>query len=67
VDRRAQGDLRDGARERIKAAGEEFGVSARHVAAAGSRRSGRGDGAGAEEEKSTFDVVLTGPGDKKIR
>ena len=28
---------------------------------------GGGDGAAAEEESSTVDVVLTGPGDKKIQ
>src|SRR6058998_612799 len=46
--------------ERIKALEEEFGVSATAVAAAG-------DGAGAEEEAGTVDVVLTGSGDKKIQ
>ena len=39
--------------ERIKALEEEFGVSATAGAA--------------EEESSTVDVVLTGPGDKKIQ
>jgi large subunit ribosomal protein L7/L12 len=43
--------------ERIKALEEAFGVSAAAVA----------DGAGAEEESSTVDVVLTAAGDKKIQ
>ena len=51
--------------ERIKALEEEFGVSATAVAAA-APAGGGGDGAG-EEESSTVDVVLTGPGDKKIQ
>jgi large subunit ribosomal protein L7/L12 len=55
--------------ERIKALEEEFGVSATAVAAAAPAAAGAagGDGAGAEEEASTVDVVLTGPGDKKIQ
>src|SRR3979411_2488665 len=67
--------------ERIKALEEAFGVSATAVAAAappgggaaaggGRRRGGGGaaDGGGeAAEEQSSFDVVLTGPGDKKIQ
>ena len=53
--------------ERIKALEEEFGVSATAVAAAApAGASGDGDGA-AEEESSTVDVVLTGPGEKKIQ
>ena len=53
--------------ERIKALEEEFGVSATAVAAAAPAAAGAdGDGAG-EEEQSTFDVVLTGAGDKKIQ
>jgi len=47
---------------------EEWGVTAAApvaVAAAGGAPAG-GDGAGAEE-KSAFDVVLTGAGDKKIQ
>jgi large subunit ribosomal protein L7/L12 len=52
--------------ERIKALEEEFGVSATAVAAAAPAAGGPGaDGAG-EEESSTVDVVLTGPGEKKI-
>ena len=55
--------------ERIKALEEEFGVSATAVAAAAPAAGGgaAGDGAGAEEESTTVDVVLTGPGDKKIQ
>jgi large subunit ribosomal protein L7/L12 len=53
--------------ERIKALEEEFGVSATAVAAAAPAAGGGGDGAAAEEESSTVDVVLTGPGDKKIQ
>jgi large subunit ribosomal protein L7/L12 len=52
--------------ERIKALEEEFGVSATAVAAAAPAAGGpAGDGAG-EEEAGTVDLVLTGPGDKKI-
>src|SRR3954464_2171088 len=63
--------------ERIKALEEEFGVSAQAVAAAAAARGGRrgapagggaaGDGAAEEEVSSTVDVILTGPGDKKIQ
>src|SRR5207244_374847 len=55
--------------ERIKALEEEFGVSATAVAAAAPASGGgaAADGAGDEEESSTVDVVLTGPGDKKIQ
>ena len=55
--------------ELIKALEEEFGVSATAVAAAAPAAGGAagGDGDGAEEESSTVDVVLTGPGEKKIQ
>src|SRR4051794_33445628 len=55
--------------ERIKALEEEFGVSATAVAAAAPAAAGAGaDGDAAEDEgPGTFDVVLTGPGDKKIQ
>src|SRR5436305_5095257 len=55
--------------ERIKALEEAFGVSATAVAAAAPAGApgAAADGAGAEEESSTVDVVLTGPGDKKIQ
>src|SRR5213595_1452469 len=54
--------------ERIKALEETFGVSATAVAAAAPAAAGAGaDGAGEAEESSTVDVILTGPGDKKIQ
>ncbi len=53
--------------ERIKALEEAFGVSATAVAAAAPAAAAAGDGAAAEEESSTVDVVLTGPGEKKIQ
>src|SRR5947209_3450469 len=55
--------------ERIKALEEAFGVSATAVAAAAPAAAapGAADGDGAAEEQSTFDVVLTGAGDKKIQ
>jgi large subunit ribosomal protein L7/L12 len=53
--------------ERIKALEEEFGVSATAVAAAAPAAGPAGDGAAAEEESTTVDVVLTGAGDKKIQ
>jgi len=55
--------------ERIKALEETFGVSATAVAAAAPvAGAGPGaDGAGEAEEASTVDVILTGPGDKKIQ
>src|SRR5438270_1294485 len=55
--------------ERIKALEEEFGVSATAIAAAApAGGAGGADGGGEEaEEQSAFDVVLTGPGDKKIQ
>ena len=55
--------------ERIKALEEEFGVSATAVAAA-APAAGAGaaaEEAGAAEEQTAFDVVLTGAGDKKIQ
>src|SRR4051794_28946856 len=55
--------------ERIKALEEAFGVSAAAVAApAPAAGGGAGDGAAdAAEEQSSFDVVLTAAGDKKIQ
>jgi large subunit ribosomal protein L7/L12 len=55
--------------ERIKALEEEFGVSAAAVAApAAAAAAGGGDGGGeAAEEQSTFDVLLSASGDKKIQ
>jgi large subunit ribosomal protein L7/L12 len=57
--------------ERIKALEEEFGVSATAVAAAapvaGAPGAAGADGGEPAEEQTSFDVVLTGPGDKKIQ
>ena len=53
--------------ERIKALEEAFGVSATAVAAAAPAAAAPTDGAVAEEETGTVDVVLTGAGDKKIQ
>jgi large subunit ribosomal protein L7/L12 len=53
--------------ERIKALEEEFGVSAAAMAAPAAGAPAGGDGAEAAEEQTAFDVVLTGPGDKKIQ
>jgi large subunit ribosomal protein L7/L12 len=52
--------------ERIKALEDEFGVSATAVAAAAPAAGGPAADGAAEEEAGTVDVVLTGPGDKKI-
>ena len=52
-----------------KAIEEEWGVTAAApmaVAAPGAAAAG-GDGAAAAEEKTSFDVVITSPGDKKIQ
>ena len=47
---------------------EEWGVTAAApVAVAAPGAVADGDGAGAAEEQSTFDVMLTGAGDKKIQ
>jgi len=55
--------------ERIKALEEAFGVSATAVAAAAPAAGAVAtDGAGeAAEEQSTFDVILSAAGDKKIQ
>jgi large subunit ribosomal protein L7/L12 len=45
---------------------EEWGVTAAAPVAVAAAAPA-GDGAGAEEEKDSFDVVLTGAGDKKIQ
>ena len=47
---------------------EEWGVTAAApVAVAAAPAAGGGDGGAAEEEMDSFDVVLTGAGDKKIQ
>jgi len=54
--------------ERIKALEEAFGVSATAVAAAAPAGAGAADGgAEPEEEQTSFDVVLTAAGEKKIQ
>ena len=54
--------------ERIKALEEAFGVSATAVAAAAPAAAAGATADGAEaEEQTTFDVILTAPGDKKIQ
>ncbi len=49
--------------ELVKEFEEKFGVSAQPVAVAGV---GGGDAGGSAEEKTEFDVILTGAGEKKI-
>ncbi len=57
--------------ERIKALEEEFGVSAAAAAApaavAAPGAGGAADGAAEAEEQTSFDVLLTAAGDKKIQ
>ena len=53
--------------ERIKALEEEFGVSAQAAAVAAPAGGGGGEAAAPAEEQTTFDVVLTAAGDKKIQ
>jgi large subunit ribosomal protein L7/L12 len=53
--------------ERIKALEEAFGVSATAVAAAAPAAAGAGADAPEEEEQTSFDVVLTAAGEKKIQ
>jgi large subunit ribosomal protein L7/L12 len=50
-----------------KAIEEEWGVTAAAPVAVAAGAPAAGDGAAAAEEKSEFDVVLTGTGDKKIQ
>lgn len=51
--------------ELVKALEEEFGVSA--AAPVAMAAPGAGSAEAEEEEKDEFDVILTGPGDKKIQ
>ena len=54
--------------ERIKALEEAFGVSATAVAPVAAPGAGAADGGGEDDEEQTsFDVVLTAAGDKKIQ
>lgn len=56
------------AAELAKALEEEWGVSAAAaVAVAGPAAGGAGDAGAAAEEKTEFDVILTGDGGKKIQ
>jgi len=51
--------------ELVQAMEEKFGVSAA-AAVAAAPAAGGDAGAGAAEEKDEFDVILTGPGEKKV-
>ncbi len=53
--------------ELVKALEDRFGVSATAVAAAGAAGVAGDGAAAAEEEQTEFDVVLQGPGEKKIQ
>ncbi len=56
--------------ELLKEFEERFGVTAAApvaIAAAAPAAGGAAEGAGADEEKSEFDVILTAAGDKKIQ
>lgn len=53
--------------ELVKALEERFGVSATAVAAAPAAGVAGDAAAAAEEEQTEFDVVLQGPGEKKIQ
>ena len=53
--------------ELVKALEERFGVSATAVAAAAAAGAAGDGAAAAEEEQTEFDVVLQGPGEKKIQ
>src|SRR5215210_761017 len=46
---------------------EEWGITAAVAAAVAAPGAGAGDGAAAPEEKTSFDVVLTGAGQQKIQ
>jgi large subunit ribosomal protein L7/L12 len=50
----------------VKAFEEEFGVSAAAPVAVAAAPAAAGAAAEAAEEKTEFDVILTGPGEKKI-
>ena len=52
--------------EVVKAFEEEFGVSAAAPVAVAAAAPAAGGEAGGAEEKSEFDVILTGFGDKKV-
>ena len=51
----------------VKALEDKFGVSAAAPVMMAGAMAGAGDAGAAEEEKDSFDVVLTGVGEKKIQ
>ena len=51
----------------VKHLEDKWGVSAAAPVAVAAVAGGGGDGGGGEEEKTSFDVVLESPGDKKIQ
>jgi large subunit ribosomal protein L7/L12 len=53
--------------ELVKALEEKFGVSASAPMMMGSMPGAAAEAAPEEEEQTSFDVILTGPGDKKIQ
>jgi large subunit ribosomal protein L7/L12 len=53
--------------ELTKAIQDKWGVSAAPVAVAAAPAAGGGEAAPVAEEKTSFDVILTGAGDKKIQ
>ena len=52
--------------ELVSAMEEKFGVSAAAAVAVAAPAGGGDAGGGAAEEKDEFDVILTGPGEKKV-
>ncbi len=50
----------------VEAMEEKFGVSAAAAVAAPAVGAAGGDAAAAVEEKTEFDVIITGPGEKKV-
>ena len=52
--------------ELVSAMEEKFGVSAQAAVAVAPAAAGGADGGAAAEEKTEFDIVLTGAGDKKV-
>jgi large subunit ribosomal protein L7/L12 len=53
--------------ELVKALEEKFGVSASAPQMMGAMPGAAAEAAPEEEEQTSFDVILTGPGDKKIQ
>jgi large subunit ribosomal protein L7/L12 len=53
--------------ELVKALEEKFGVSASAPMMMGAMPGAAAEAAPEEEEQTSFDVILTGPGDKKIQ